>query len=88
MNNHYFPLKLLYVIQYFHITLLKCRLQTVDIFCIELYREIELRLKRQRIIDGLGLVRLFFWFPERCFWALSVVHVVSVQNVNLMERAS
>ena len=34
---------------------------------------------RQRIIDGLGLIRLFFWFPERCFWASSVVRVVSVQ---------
>ena len=33
----------------------------------------------QRIIDGLGLIRLFFWFPERWFWASSVVHVVSVQ---------
>ena len=32
-----------------------------------------------RIIDGLGLIRLFFLFPERCFWASSVVHVVSVQ---------
>ena len=31
----------------------------------------------QRIIDGLGLIRLFFWFPVRCFWASSVVHVVS-----------
>ena len=35
--------------------------------------------KRQRIIDGLGLIRLFFRFPERCIWASSVVHVVSVQ---------
>ena len=42
----------------------------------------------QRIIDGLGLIRLFFWFPERCFLASSVVHVVSVQQVNLMARAS
>ena len=33
----------------------------------------------QRIIDGLGLIRLFFWFPERCFLASSVVHVVSAQ---------
>ena len=33
----------------------------------------------QRIIDGLGLIRIFFLFPERCFWASSVVHVVSVQ---------
>ena len=33
----------------------------------------------KRIIDGLGLIRLFFWFPERCFCASSVVHVVSVQ---------
>ena len=42
----------------------------------------------QRIIDGLGLIRLFFWFPECCFWAYSVVHVVSVQRVNLIARAS
>ena len=42
----------------------------------------------KRIIDGLGLIRLFFWFPERCFWASSVLHVVSVQQVNLMARAS
>ena len=33
----------------------------------------------KRSIDGLGLIRLFFWFTERCFWASSVVHVVSVQ---------
>ena len=33
----------------------------------------------QRIIDGLGLIRLFFWFPKRCFWASGVVHVVSLQ---------
>ena len=33
----------------------------------------------ERTIDGLGLKRLFFWFPERCFWASSVVHVVSVE---------
>ena len=45
-------------------------------------------IRKQRIIDGLGLIRLFFWFPERCFWASSVVHVVSVQQVNLMARAS
>ena len=44
--------------------------------------------KCKRIIDGLGLIRLFFWFPERCFRASSVVHVVSVQQVNLMARAS
>ena len=42
----------------------------------------------KRIIDGLGLIRLFFWFPERCFWASSVVHVVSVQWVHLMASAS
>ena len=35
--------------------------------------------RKTRIIDGLGLIRLFFWFSERCFWASSVVHVVSVQ---------
>ena len=33
----------------------------------------------ERIIDGLGLIRLFFWSPERCIWASSVVHVVSVK---------
>ena len=33
----------------------------------------------KRIIDGLGLIRLFFWSPERCFWASSVVHIVPVQ---------
>ena len=27
------------------------------------------------IIDGLGILRLFFWFLERCFWASVVVHV-------------
>ena len=35
--------------------------------------------KGKRIIDGLGLIRLFLWFSHRCFWAASVVHVVSVQ---------
>ena len=41
-----------------------------------------------KIIDGLGLIRLFFWFQERCFWASAVVHVVLVQWVNWMARSS
>ena len=40
---------------------------------------IHLQSNSLRIIDGLGLIRLFFWFTERCFWASSVVYVVSVQ---------
>ena len=44
---------------------------------MKLHHQIDWKL--ERIIDCLGLIRLFFWFPERCFWASSVVHVVSVQ---------
>ena len=40
---------------------------------------LSLLLTDKRIIDGLGLIRLFFRFPERCIWDSSVVHVVSVQ---------
>ena len=29
-----------------------------------------------KIIDGLGLIRLFFWYTERCFRASGVVYVV------------
>ena len=32
----------------------------------------EIMLKKiagERIIDCLGLISLFFWFPERCLWA-------------------
>ena len=36
----------------------------------------------------LALYAYFFWFPERCFWASSMVHVVSVQQVHLMASAS
>ena len=67
-----------------------CRATNVPVYMRKFQRENEGADRRLilRIIDGLGLIRLFFWFPERCFWASSLVHVVSVQQVNLMARAS
>ena len=38
-----------------------------------------MNIRSERIIDGLGLIRLFFWFPERGHWASDAMHVVSVQ---------
>ena len=53
--------------------------RTKDIKNIEVWVENFKKRKSQRIIDGLGLIRLFFWFPELCFWATGVMHVVLVQ---------